>query len=255
MSYYRVLVKKTPSDQSITIGINSVLRALKHKKTNYVLLSTSIQPKFITTQILTLAISRNSEIKILLVPKLESILQKITGLYCLTIALINQQESNSYTELIDWIVNSSKDHEIPEILINKYAPKKYVEPEKKMEVDELKINFSDFYLIKSNDKRREFIPSDVTLAKPKSDWSDFISLSDSVTVSNKLNSSLKNPKGITPTKIIKLEVPIDKSFQNLLKKQIKKKHKKNTLENSASKYVPLLVHKVKGNPDKKKKNK
>lgn len=263
ISYYRVLVKNTLTDQFIKIGTNSLLRALKHKKTNCVLLSTSIQPKFITTQILTLAISRNSEINILLVPKLESIVQKITGLPCLTIALINQQESNSYTELNDWIVNTSKQHEVPEILINKYAFNKYVEPEKKMKFDEPKINFSDLYLIKSNEKKREFIPGDVTFVKPKSDWTDFISLSDSVKISKNCNSLLKNSKGVTdayvkPKKFIKLEVPIEKSFQGLVlpkQRNKKKNQKKNTLENSVSKYVPLLVHKVKGNPNKKKKNK
>lgn len=264
ISYGRVLVKKTPSDQFITIGINSVLRALKHKRTKSVLLSTSIQPKFITTQILTFAISRNSEIKILLVPNLESIVQKITGISCLTVALINQEKSNSYTELNDWILHTSKKHEIPEILINKYVHKKYVDHEKKMEVDEPKINFNDLYLIKSDDKKREFIPGDhVTLSKTKSDWTDFISLSESVTVSKKLNSELKNHKSVTdtyvtPNKIIKLEVPIEKSLQDLVlpKQRIKKKtQKKNILENSTRKYFPLSVHKVKGNPNKKKKNK
>lgn len=241
------------------MGINSVLRALKHKKTNSVLLSTSIQPKFITTQILTLAISRNTEINILLVPKLELIIQKVTGISCLTIALSNKEEINSFTELNDWIINTSKDHKIPEILINKYLPKKYVAPEKKMEVDESKLNFSDLYLIKSDEKKREFIPGNVTpTVKSKSDWSDFISLSESVNVSKNLSSLTKNHKSTTdafvkPKKIIRLEVPIEKSFQDLVlpKQQTKKKNQKK----NKCKYVSLLVHKVKGNPDKKKNRK
>lgn len=239
------------------MGINSVLRALKHKKTNCVLLSTSIQPKFITTQILTLAISRNTEINILLVPKLELIIQKITGLSCLTIALSNKVESNSYTKLNDWIINTSKEHRIPEILINKYAPpKKYVGFEKKMEVDESKLNFSNLYLLKSDEKKREFIPGDVTLTvKSKSSWSDFISLNDSVNDSKNSSSISKNHKSVPdayvkPKKIIRLEVPIEKSFQDLILPT--QKTKKKNQKKSKCKYVSLLVHKVKGNPDKKK---
>lgn len=249
------------------MGINSVLRALKHKKTNTVLLSTSIQPKFITTQILTLAISRNTEIRILLVPKLETIIQKIIGISCLTIALINQEENNSYTQLNDWIVNISKEYKIPEILISKYTPKKYVEPEKKMEVDEPDIDFNDLYLIKSNDKNRAFIPGNVTFAvNRKSDWSDFISLGDSLNASKKSISVLKKSisvkeDNVKHKKLIKLEIPIEKSFQDLVLpehsiKKKKKKNKKNSLENSVNKiYVPLTVHRVKGNPDKKKNKK
>lgn len=253
------------SDKSVKMGINSVLRALKHKKSNSVLLSTSIQPKFITTQILTLAISRNTKISILLVPKLESIIEKITGISCLTIALINQEENNSYTQLNDWIVNTSKEHQIPEVLVSKYTPRKFVEPEKKMEVDEPDIDFNDLYLVKSDDKTREFLPGNVTIAvKPKSDWSDFISLNDSVEVSRKSSYVFKNSKSVTddyvkPKKIIKLEVPIEKSFQDLVLPEysMKKKNKKRKTPSATnvSKYVPLIVHKVKGNPNKKKNKK
>ncbi|GAB0087810.1 hypothetical protein DMENIID0001_021630 [Sergentomyia squamirostris] len=231
-----------PDPNFITYGLSAVVRKLKANKASSLLLSTSLEPRFVIHQLIQLALSRNPTIKILCVEKLEDILKELEYPATSALALINQSGTNTFSRLQAFISNESEKFPIPSAILPTPDEKKSIDEKRKKPKSLLPEGFQPFrlYLTKlSWSKERFFQPK--TLPQTENDVSS--ESAPKMEVDDEELMSSENPPETDETDTL--------SRLTTSSKRIKKVKKKKS-KNPKTSFFPLIVNRIKPNPKKKK---
>lgn len=255
------------TNQWITFGLNSTLRALKNKSTiDILLISADIKPQFVIEQIIFQTLTQNAQTKILCIPNMDELFKKFLKFSCLCLMLSNSSES-PYRNAIKWISDLSKNYPVTKSFAELLSTivRKSTDDQCSMIVEESvrqkddstaveAIDFSELYVRKIS-SQRAFVPNDgskqgrLKTVKPMTnDGSDYISFSNDTVMENE-HKTLKTD----------IHSNAQKSATSKVSKKKKKKPKtvKEAIVPSENlfNYITLKVNKIQGNPNKRKKNK
>uniref|UniRef100_W8BI32 Uncharacterized protein n=1 Tax=Ceratitis capitata TaxID=7213 RepID=W8BI32_CERCA len=235
----------------IHLGLESSLRAINNLKCSCVLLSRSIQPRFLVRLIARNVEAKNQAVPVFVLSQLEDFTKTVFGVGALALVLPTvtaMRDANMDTNLIKWAESQAKPVKPMKV---KFVPK----------------------LMKK--KRKNFIfgdPEEKTTKLQKSDsevvdnnWGEFISFSDvmeiekadSVEDEQHLNSALcKVVEGVNKERVTFQDENV-KSVKSI--PQVDVKYSSTPSSDSddflPEVYQPLTVHKIQPNPNKKPKKK
>lgn len=227
---------------------------MRNKTATALLISDEINPKFIARQVITLAISRNENIKILVVPEFKEIFKnnfKISP----TMFTVTENTSNNSTELQVWINKTAKNYPVPATMLlrlRKYTiPKDCKPPVSSVEKPKIEIDFNKLYLFRESTSERKFIPSKTNDGSNEKS-SSFLHIINVDEADDDDDEDVKMRE--VDYIAFQSEEKTEAVEQNANKKKRKLVMKHPSTVSSAT-YIPLKVNKIQPNPNKKKKSK
>ncbi|XP_059608691.1 uncharacterized protein LOC132256351 [Phlebotomus argentipes] len=235
--------KRTTVNRNFLLhGLCSVQRNLRAGKVDSLILSTSIEPRFVLNQIIQHAFAQKKNLKVLCVDKLEDLL-KDAGIPSVSLALINQHEKNDFNPLHSFISQESERFPVPEDYICESRTKNDGKTERKKAKSLLSLDFqaNSLYLRKHKyTKDRVFIPEVSNIEES----CKMIEGTPEDSHSSSSEEEFRKPKQVA------------KSLTNLSisSKAIRKVKTKRPKKKSAA-YLPLVINRILPNPSKQRSKK
>lgn len=183
---------------NIVLGLATLVQKITNGELSAAVFSSNLEPRFITRQIMTLAFNKHPEIRLLIVPNLELLLEKIFGIKSYTCGITFEEPAKeeivSLLEVIKAVSVRFRNPMRVKYLRNNQNNKAPIVEEvaktKKPEPLLLSIDFDSLYLKRTDGNKKAWTPSTINNSKDKESdneavsdqkkkkWSDFISLDD-----------------------------------------------------------------------------
>lgn len=156
--------------------MNEVIRSLQKGISKILVISDEITPKFFGKHLVTLGLSNNQELAIIIVPKLKELIKEVFGISTVVFTVL---KTGSYqNNFVDWCLKNC-DHQkfLEEYEIKEEPNKSSTRKPKRKKPDLPEINLSEIYLMKTSDKKFQFVPEgdEEMIETVKEFGSDFIS--------------------------------------------------------------------------------
>lgn len=157
---------------NIAIGLESTLRRVKQAKADTIVIADEISPRWFAKHLIAMALHRNQETKVVIVPKLKDITKTLLGVPAIIFSMKSPEVKSFYDELA-----------MHSTLLKHYYT---VKPSINVSLKKKKTKSADephpvTLLTKPSDSSRAFIPMDLaTPAKPSKPTNDFIAFSKEV---------------------------------------------------------------------------
>ncbi|XP_055691409.1 uncharacterized protein LOC129794636 [Lutzomyia longipalpis] len=276
-SILKTIISKDSTGSSRTIvnrnfiiyGLTCVHRNLKAGKVDSLILSTSIQPKFVAQQIIQQALNRKKDLKVICIDNLEDTLREV-GIASTAVGLINQSTTNAFTPLHNFISKEFQLFPIPDGFIQDEKLMSEVKAERNKPKSLLDPNFvpSSLYLHKNvYNRNRVFVPDiqsnaaaedhqkikssgNIKIIKEESSHEDSSSSEEMDTVESDKNTGKKISAAVANS-LTNLSIS-SKAIQKTKKKKDRKRAKKLQ---KMTPYLPLVINRIHPNPKKKKRAK
>lgn len=264
--------------------MSQIVRKINSRELHAAVFSDTMEPKFVTKQLIALALDKNPKITLAIVSNLETIMEGLFGKRSITFGILNSENLEEFSNVIDTIAtnhpapilqlknNKSGDAPAPKVIRTKPTKLFTVTPEA----------LSHFYL-KRNDPRKpawepkmEVSVENAEVIQPEvpKQWTDFISFdgtSSSASQSqgndkDRLKSILfSTPSSISASKSVLTsteeamdvkEEPMSSTRKSTTTENNSRKLLKGNRDQLSTTFLPMKIHKVQPNPKKvKKKNK
>lgn len=227
---------------------------MRNKTATALLISDEINPKFIARQVITLAISRNENIKILVVPEFKEIFKnhfKISP----TMLTVSEKTPNNYSaDLQVWINKTAINYPVPATMLlrlRKCTITKECKPTAtSVEKPKIEIDFNKLYLFRESTSERVFIPP-MSNDDSNEKSSSFLHIMNADDADDDDEDVEMRDVDYIAFKSEEKSEP-EEQISNNKKRKLLWEH--SSTVTSAS-YMPLKVNKIQPNPNKKKKSK